>query len=116
MKIAFSKVRFQEIPFEIEKEGLKFSGTLKSERKNLVKLEAQLDVQMQRICDRCGAEIDDHHVEDLTLLVSEGIYSDSANELDVIESFHDYIDLEEILEGEVNLLKSDYFYCNSCQS
>lgn len=115
MKIAFSKIRFQEIPFEVKKEGLTFSGSLQSERKNLVKLTACLEADIERVCDRCGEPMTVHYKEDLDLLVSEGLY-EGTNELDVIESLGDFVDLDEIIESEVNLLKSDYVYCNSCQS
>ena len=116
MKIAFQKIRSQETPFEIDRDSVSFIGTLKYEKKSTIKMIATLKADFDRQCDRCGEEVLFHHEEDLNLLISDGPYSDDDNQLDVIEFFDGFIVLDDIIESEINLVKSDYFYCDSCQS
>jgi len=116
MKIAFQKIKSQETPFEIIKDSVNFTGTLKFEKRNIIRMLATLDATFDRQCDRCGEDVSFTHKEDLNLLISDGPYEDDANQLDVIEFFDGFIILDDIIESEINLVKSDYFYCNSCQS
>ena len=116
MKIAFQKIKSQETPFEIKEDSVSFTGTLKFEKRNTMRMVATLDATFDRQCDRCGEEVPFSHKEDLNFLISDGPYSDDTNELDVIEFFDGFIILDDIIESEINLVKSDYFYCESCQS
>lgn len=116
MKIAFTKVRNLDFPFDIVNDTFTFKGALSYKKRNLITLKAELTVNVDRICDRCGEEVKTSHKEDLNLLISDGIYSDSSDELDVIESFDGFVDLDEIANSEISLLNSDYCYCQSCQS
>ena len=116
MKIAFQKIRSQETPFEIKEDSVSFTGTLKFEKRNIIRMIATLDATFDRQCDRCGEEVPFSHKEDLNLAISDGPYEDDANQLDVIEFFDGFIILDDIIESEINLVKSEYFYCDSCQS
>lgn len=116
MKIAFQKIRSQETPFEVVKDSVSFTGTLKFEKRNIIRMLATVDATFDRQCDRCGEEKPFHHQEDLNFIISDGPYEDDTNQLDVIEFFDGFIILDDIIESEINLLKSEYFYCESCQS
>ena len=116
MKIAFQKIRSQETPFEIKNDLVDFKGTLKFEKRNIIRMLATLDATFERQCDRCGEGVAFTHKEDLNFIISDGPYEDDPNQLDVIEFFDGFIVLDDIIESEINLVKSEYFYCDSCQS
>lgn len=115
MKIAFAKVRFQEVPFEIKEQTFALKGSLGASKKNFVTLMGDFNAELELQCDRCGSVVTHHHEESLELLIHDGIYNGSDENLDIIESMDGFIDLDEIIESELSMLKSDYFYCNTCQ-
>lgn len=116
MKISFAKIANKKIPFEITDKDLKFSGNLSRLNLSLVKCKASISGELEHNCDRCGADIKLNLDENFDLLISDGIYKDSEENLeDVIEFFDGVVDLEEILISEVGAFKSDYFYCENCK-
>ncbi len=115
MKIAFAKVRFQEVPFEIKEQNFALKGSLASSKKNFVTLTGDFEAELELQCDRCGDVVSHHHQEYLELLIHDGIYNGSEEGLDIIESMDGFIDLDMIIESELSILQSDYFYCNTCQ-
>ena len=117
MKIAFAKIANNLIPFEIQKENLNFSGNLKRVNSNIVECKLAIKGDLIHSCDRCGEDITLDLNENLDLLISDGIYKDSEENLEnVIEFFDGHIDLEEIFISEIEAFKSDYFYCEKCKN
>lgn len=116
MKVSFAKISTSTLDFDIEKDSLKFNGNLKRKTNTLVSCNAKILGTTTHICDRCGTDIRLTLNEDVSLMLSDGVYKDCENELsDVIEFFDGYIDLNEILISEVEAYNSDYFYCDSCK-
>ena len=116
MKIGFAKVRYLDIPFEIKNEKFHFFGTISSAKKNLVKITSTLELKIAVHCDRCGKEIEKENKEEFNCLVSDGAFEGFDNNIDVIESFDGFIDLDEIAESEINIIQSDYNYCQTCHN
>ena len=117
MKIAFSKVTNNKIPFEIKENGIVFSGNLVSLTHNLVKCHAEINGEMTHICDRCGNDINIKINESVELILSDGIYKDSEDCLDdAIEFFDGFINLDDVLVSEIEAYKSNYFYCKNCEN
>ncbi|MSN96455.1 DUF177 domain-containing protein [Campylobacter sp. FMV-PI01] len=112
MKISFSKIN--NLPFSIERDELNFSGYLLKKSQNLVDLNGKIVGKITHQCDRCGDEIFLNLNERVNLVLSDGIYKSEILE-DVIEFFDGEIDLKEVLNSEIELLKSDYFYCEKCK-
>ena len=111
MKIAFSKVTNNKIPFEIKENGIVFSGNLVSLTHNLVKCHAEINGEMTHNCDRCGNDINIKINESVELILSDGIYKDSEDCLDdAIEFFDGFINLDDVLVSEIEAYKSNYFY------
>ncbi|MEO1938885.1 MAG: hypothetical protein ABGW85_09675 [Sulfurimonas sp.] len=55
--------------------------------------------------------------EEVEFFISDGIYEDDSSiELDVVESFDGIADVEELLNSEIELIKSDYQSCDNCKS
>ena len=67
-------------------------------------------------CDICAEDCIIEVDEEVEFFISDGIFDDNdAVELDVIESFDGNADLEEILNSEIELIKSDYHSCINCK-
>lgn len=117
MKIAFAKIANNQIPFEIKKEDLKFSGNLKRISQNLIECKAGIKGYLAHNCDRCGEDIKLNLDENLKLIISDGIYKGSEENLDdVVEFFDGFVDLDEVFISEIEAYKSDYFYCEKCKN
>jgi hypothetical protein len=85
---------------------------------NLIKLQGVLAGSIKQICDSCGKEYMEDLNDDLSLLLHEGEYKDEHqgnNTLDVIELDYDFIDFDEIINGEIEIKKLDYHKCKDCQ-
>ena len=116
MKIRFDKLTTTPVNFESSINGVKFSGSIKKTTLNLSKCSGRLIGELEHICDSCGTDIVLSLDEELNLILSDGIYKDSDNELsNTIEFFGGIIDTDEILIGELEAFKSDYFYCDKCK-
>lgn len=117
MKIAFAKIANNEIPFELKKEYLKFSGNLKRTSHSLIDCKASINGSLEHTCDRCGDDIALNLDENLKLIISDGIYKGSEENLDdVVEFFDGFVDLDEVFISEIEAFKSDYFYCEKCKN
>lgn len=110
MKIAFLKVTSSPTLFEVSQSGVSLAGELKRKSHSLVALNGKIFGEIEHNCDRCGEDISLKIDEDLSLILSDGEYKASENELnDVIEFFDGFIDLDEVLLSEIEAYKSDYF-------
>ena len=117
MKIAFAKISAAPVPFEISRDGLKFSGNLKRKDFKFIECKGEIKGKIPYICDRCGKEFDLDVSESVNLLLSEGIFNDERHEsLDVMKFFGAEVDVDEILRSETEAFKSDYFYCEECKN
>lgn len=117
MKIEFQKIGSTPIPIQFKKNSVSISGILRKINTNLAKLECQIFGEIPNyICNRCGIEFNLEIKQNLTLLLSNGIFQEEENQLsDVMEFFDGFIDIEEILTSEIEAYKSDYFYCLDCK-
>jgi len=115
MKIAFGKIRHQILPFDVESDTYHFKGTLSLDKNDLVKLVSTLEIETEMQCDRCGEMYNYHHSDEFVCLISDGPFQGFEEHYDVIESNDGYVDLDAIAESELNLIKSDYNYCEQCK-
>ncbi|WP_345992294.1 hypothetical protein [Sulfurimonas sp. HSL-1716] len=53
--------------------------------------------------------------EDVEFLISNGVYNGMREDYDVVESFDGNIDIEELLNSEIELIKSGYHSCEDCK-
>jgi hypothetical protein len=80
-------------------------------------LKAKLNGFVIKPCDSCAEEFKLSVNEEVKFYISDGIYEDDDSiELDVVESFDGKADMEELLHSEIELIKSDYHRCESCES
>lgn len=117
MKIPFRKVTKTPLDFEIKSEQITFKGYLQYDSGKLVLLKATLSGSLEVNCDICAKSFEFPIDDDIEFFISDGIYKSSEDSLlDVVESLDSFIDLEEILNSEVELIKSDYFICPECKN
>ena len=114
MKIEFRKAPQTTKELVVEYNSVKIEGTFCKISQSLVKVDAVLLGNTDIDCCRCGIteviEVD----EELHLLLSDGVYKKDESEYLVIEVENGLIDFDEIIESELNSIKSDYHICNNC--
>lgn len=115
MEVAFKKIPASGINFEATNGNVKFSGVAKKDSKDLVHCFGRLSGKIIHNCDRCADEFSLEIDEEVNLFVSDGIYEDEENLLEVVESFDGFVNFDTILESELGLVMSDYHYCPTCK-
>ena len=118
MKIEFRKVPLKVSEFEIDSYSVKFSGTFCKITSKLAKIDANLDGKLEVDCCKCGESFSINVNEKIDFLVSDGIYSNSnkdEEEFIVIEVKDNILDFNEILNSELESLKSEYYICDTCK-
>jgi len=115
MKIKLIKVGKTPLDFEIKSNEITFKGFLQYHSNKLILLEAKLDGFVDVECSQCAEEFKLKVDENIKFFISDGLYKDDNFELDIVESFNSIADLDELLNSEVELIKSDYLRCENCQ-
>ena len=114
MKIEFRKVPQTPKELIIEYNSVKIEGTFCKISQSLVKVDAVLQGSTDIDCCRCGETEEIEVNEELHLLLSDGIYKNDESEYLVIEVEDSIIDFDEIIQSELNSIKSDYHLCDEC--
>lgn len=114
MKIEFKKVPQTPKILEAESDSVKIEGTFCKISQSLVKIDAQLTGNTHILCCRCGETEDIEVNEKLNFLLSDGIFKGDEGEDLVIEVEDGLIDFDEIIQSEVEAIKSDYHICEQC--
>ena len=117
MKVVLRKVTKTPLDFEVKSNEITFKGYLEYHSGKLILLKATLSGSLEKACDTCAEEFKMSVNEEVEFFISDGIYEDENSiELDVVESFNGIADIEEILNSEVELIKSDYYSCENCKN
>ncbi len=114
MKIEFRKVPQVNKELEIDYNSVKIEGTFCRISQSLVKIDAVLKGSTDIDCCRCGITEQIEVDEELQLLLSDGLYKGDESEYLLIEVENSLIDFDEIIESELNSIKSDYHICENC--
>ncbi|MEA2028550.1 MAG: hypothetical protein U9N49_06195 [Campylobacterota bacterium] len=115
MKILFDKIGSTPKVFEYDQEAISIKGTLAKEGFHKVHLEAHLSGNIDLDCVRCGDSFKHDLDNDLDLIISDEVVETRDN-LDIIEFLDGVINIEDIVDSEINSLKSEYNYCKDCAS
>jgi len=117
MKVTLRKVGKTPLDFEIKSDGIAFKGYLEYYAGKLILLKANLNGLTPVECSQCGEEFKLSVDEEIEIFLSDGIYEDDNGvELDVVESFDSQVNLDELLNSEIELIKSDYHSCENCKT
>ncbi len=116
MKITLRKVGRSPLHFEKDRDQIKLKGFLQYDKEKLVVLDAKLSGIVVTDCAVCGEEFELEVDEDLKFYISDGVFIDEKNSMiDVVEAKNGELDIDELLESEIELIKSDYHCCEFCE-
>ncbi len=114
MKINFAKISFDKKDFDFTHNQFKIKGTFGKISKYLVKFESNLTGILETNCIRCGETTPINIDENISLLITNGIY-DKEDKLQVVEIDGDFIDFDKLIKDELISIESGYFHCDSCK-
>ncbi|MEA1955770.1 MAG: hypothetical protein U9N02_04665 [Campylobacterota bacterium] len=116
MKVILRKINNTPLDFDIKSDEITFKGYLQYHAGKLILLKAKLEGLVATECSKCAEEFKLKVDENIEFYLSDGLYESSDDvELDVIESFNSTVDLDELLNSEIELVKSDYHSCKNCE-
>ncbi len=114
MKIEFRKVPQTTKELEFDYNSVKIEGTFCKISQSLTKFEANLSGTTDIDCCRCGKTDEVTLNENLEFLISDGIFKGKESDDLVIEVENGVIDFDEIIESELQSIKTDYYLCEDC--
>ncbi len=116
MKVMLRKVTKTPLDFELKSDEITFKGYLEYYKGKLILLKAKLAGTLLKPCDICAEEFKLELDENIEFFISDGLYEDDGSlELDVVESLNGNADIDELLNSEIELIKSDYHACGNCK-
>jgi hypothetical protein len=116
LKVSLKKVNKTPLDFEVKSNEITFKGYLQYDADKLILLKARLSGKIDADCDVCANEYKLEIDEEIEFFISDGIYEKSEDSLlDVVESLDSIADLEELMNSEIELIKSDYNSCEDCK-
>jgi len=116
MKIEFKKAPQTPKKLEVIVDSVKIEGTFCKMSQSLVKIDAMLIGNTDIDCCRCGITDNIEINEKLDFLLSDRIIKNDESEDLVIEIENGLIDFDEIIQGELEAIKSDYHICEQCSN
>ena len=117
MKVVLRKVGKTPLDFEIKSNEITFKGCLQYDANKLILLKGELSGKIITNCYICADEFKLDVNEEVEFFISDGLYENSGESLlDVVESFNSIADLEELMDSEIELIKSDYNSCENCKN
>jgi uncharacterized metal-binding protein YceD (DUF177 family) len=115
MKIEFRKLPLVPSEFEITSDSVKFLGNFSKISTNIAKIDATIEGDLLVDCCRCGEEMLVKLNEKVELLLSDGIYKQKdEDDLVVIEIDNHTVDFDELLQSELESLRSEFYTCSKC--
>ncbi|WP_297442353.1 hypothetical protein [Sulfurimonas sp.] len=116
MRVVLRKVTKTPLDFEVKSKEIVFKGYLEYHGGKLILLKANINGSLSTSCDICAEEFKLNLDENIEFLISDGLYQDDNSiAFDVVESFDGNVDIEELLNSELELIKSDYHSCDNCK-
>ena len=116
MKVLLRKVTKTPLDFEVKSNEITFKGYLEYHAGKLILLKANLTGLLEKPCDICAEKFTMPLNEEIEFFISDGMYEDDNSiELDVVESFDGNADIDELLNSEIELIRSDYHSCDECK-
>ena len=117
MQVILRKVGQTPLDFEVKSDEITFKGYLQYDANKLILLKAKLSGKITTDCNVCGEEFKLDVDETIEFFISDGIYEKHEDSLlDVVESFDSTVNMEELMQSEIELIKSDYNSCANCKN
>ena len=116
MKITLRKITKTPLDFDIKSNEITFKGYLEYHVGKLILLKADLIGLVDIQCSSCGEDFKLSLDEKVEFFISDGLYDGDDMDMDIVESFNSLADIDELLNSEIELIKSDYHSCKNCKS
>ena len=118
MQIEFQKATTQEKEFSFNIEKIYINGLFNKLNNKLIQIHSTMQGMLIINCTRCAKEFHLEIDENINLRVSNGIYKEEDNTLedDIIESYDEIINFDDIFYGELEIIKNDFHICPNCQN
>ena len=116
MKVEFKRAPQTPKELEVVLNSVKIEGTFCKISQSLVKIDAMLIGNTDIDCCRCGKTDNIEVNEKLDFLLSDRIIKNDESEDLVIEIENGLIDFDEIIQSELEAIKSDYHICEQCSN
>ena len=117
MILEFSKLPKEEFDVHVEDDGLCLDLHVQKKSNTLALCTGELRGILNHQCDICGEPLQIALDEVVEIYASDKEATmDNDELLNIVEFFEGKIDFKEMLHGEVEAIKSDYFYCEKCQN
>jgi hypothetical protein len=113
--IPFKHLNSNPLEFDVIMGNTSFQGTLVHKKGKIAQLNGTITGTIQVPCDLCAEIVERVLNEELSFYISDGIISENEDELDIVEITTPMIDMEELLNSEIELIRSDYFCCPQCE-
>lgn len=114
MQIPFRKVLTYTNSLNYEDNDLNFKGEIQKVSNHHVELNGELNATLNLECNRCAKSFSVTICEFLQLKLTD--VPSSVEDLDTIECLNGIIYIDKILQSELEVIKSDYNYCENCDS
>ncbi len=115
MKILFDKIGYSKRDFNLNFKNISFNGNLIKESRDRVKLNSNLNGNIELTCDRCGDEFIEYINSPLNLTLTDRVI-ETEDDLDIIEFLDGVINLNFIIESEISSRENTYHICNICKN
>jgi len=112
MKIVFDKIGQSVKPFDLTVNNVRLEGSLVKSGYHRLRLEGNLEGEVELACDRCGDEYHYNMKSPLHLTLSDEVI-ETEDDLDIIEFIDGVVDLEFIVQSEI-AVQNSYHYCEKC--
>ncbi|RUM61284.1 MAG: hypothetical protein DSZ03_08750 [Sulfurimonas sp.] len=116
MKIECRRIGKTPIEFTLEKEEIRFFGSIVFQKGSLFYVNGHIEGHFNAPCDICAEPFDTILNEVIEILVSDGMYKGMDEALDVVEMTDSVVDMETIFHSEIELIKCDYRRCPDCDN
>ena len=103
------------LDFKVKSNEITFKGYLEYHLGKLILLKADLTGSVDTQCSKCGEDFNLSLDEKIEFFISDGLYDGDDIDIDVVESFNSLADINELLNSEIELIKSDYHSCENCK-
>jgi len=118
MKIEFSKLPRNKNDFEISSDSVKFLGNFCRISGTIAKIDSKIIGNYDVECCKCGNTINKSIDENIIYTLVDGSLSSKDEREDevIIEVNNHTVDFDEILNSELESVKSDYYFCDNCNT
>jgi hypothetical protein len=113
--IPFKRLNSVPTAFEARQENALFLGTVVHKKHNIAQLNGTITGSIFISCDICAETFENTLNEEVSFYLADGEVHDNDRELEIVEIENSVIDLEELFNSELELIKSDYFCCSNCE-